>query len=58
MMPPSVTVGDERSEVSIRRIKENEAVLVVDDNQLLKGLTIGLLRSIHQAVGAYLALVE
>lgn len=57
MSIPSITVGDEQSEVCIRKYDEDEAVLVVD-NKWISGLSIGQLRSIHQAVGAYLALVK
>ena len=57
MRIPNITVGDEREEVVIRRMDDGKAVLIVD-GQWMKGVSIGLLRSIHQAVGAYLALVE
>ena len=57
MRIPNITVGDEREEVVIRRMDDGKAVLIVD-GQWMKGVSIGLLRSIHHAVGAYLALVE
>lgn len=57
MATPSVTVGDEREEVVIRRLKDDKVLLVVD-GQFMKDVSIGLLRSIHQAAGAYLALVK
>lgn len=54
-MIPIVTVGDEYEEVVIKRLDDNKVVLIVD-NQWMSNVSIGLLRSIHQAAGAYLAL--
>lgn len=54
-MIPTITVGDECEEVVIRRIDDGKVVLVVDD-QWMSNVSLGLLRSIHQAAGAYLAL--
>jgi polynucleotide 5'-kinase involved in rRNA processing len=57
MSIPSITVGDEREEVVVKRMDDGNVVLIVD-GQWMKGVSVGLLRSIHQAVGAYLALVK
>ena len=54
-MIPSITVGDEREEVVIRKLDDNKVVLVIGE-QWMSNISIGLLRSIHQAAGAYLAL--
>ena len=51
----SVTVGDDHEEVVIRRVDDKSVVLVAG-SQWMSNVSIGLLRSIHQAVGAYLAL--
>lgn len=57
MSIPSITVGDEREEVVIRQMDENKVVLIVG-GQWMSGVSVGLLRSIHHAVGAYLALAK
>ena len=57
MANPSITVGDEREDVVIRRLKDDKVMLVID-GQCIKDISLGLLRSIHQAAGAYLALVK
>lgn len=57
MVNPSITVGDEREEVVIRRLDDGKVVLVVG-GQWMSNVSLGLLRSIHQAAGAYLALVK
>ena len=57
MIIPSITVGDEREEVVVRRMDDDNVVLIVD-GQYMKNISIGLLRSIHQAVGAYLTFVK
>lgn len=51
----NVTVGDDREEVVIRRLDDKSVVLVAG-SQWMSNISLGLLRSIHQAAGAYLAL--
>ena len=51
----NVTVGDDREEVVIQKTAEGEVLLIIG-SQWMKGVSLGLLRSIHQAAGAYLAL--
>lgn len=51
----NVTVGDEREEVEIVRSGEDKVTLIVG-HQWMSNVSLGLLRSIHQAAGAYLAL--
>lgn len=53
----NVAVGDERDEVVIRRTSENSVLLVVG-SFFIQDVPIGLLRSLHQAVGAFLALMK
>lgn len=57
MSKPSVTVGDEHEDVVIRPTGEDKVLLVVG-SQWMNNVSIGLLRSIHQAAGAYLALCK
>lgn len=51
----NVTVGDDHEEVVIRRVDDKNVVLIAG-SQWMSNVSIGLLRSIHQAAGAYLAL--
>lgn len=53
----NVTVGDDREEVVIRRTGDDTVTLVAG-SQWMRDVSLGLLRSIHQAAGAYLALTE
>ena len=54
---PEVTVGDDAEEVCIRNIGDGKVVLVVGDH-CLREVSIGLLRSLHHAAGAYLELTQ
>lgn len=54
---PEVIVGDEREEVCIRNAGDGNAVLVAGQ-YYMRDISLGLLRSIHHAAGAYLALVK
>lgn len=51
----NVTVGNDHEEVVIRRVDDKNVILVAG-SQWMSNVSIGLLRSIHQAAGAYLAL--
>lgn len=53
----NVVVGDDRDEVCIRRTGE-ETVLLAIGSHFIRDVPIGLLRSLHQAVGAFLALTK
>ena len=57
MQKPSVTVGDDREEVVIQNTGDGNVLLVIG-NQWMNNVSLGLLRSIHQAAGAYLALCK
>ena len=57
MQKPSVTVGDDREEVVIQNTGDGKVLLAIG-NQWMNNVSIGLLRSIHQAAGAYLALCK
>lgn len=57
MQKPSVTVGDDREEVVIQNTGDGKVLLVIG-NQWMNNVSLGLLRSIHQAAGAYLALCK
>ena len=52
-----ITVGDDTEEVVIRKGNDGHVLLVVGD-QWMDGVSLGLLRSLHQAAGAYLALTK
>ena len=51
----TVTVGDDREDVEIVKSGEGKVTLIVGQ-QWMSNVSLGLLRSIHQAAGAYLAL--
>lgn len=55
MIKPNVTVGDDREEVTIQNSGDGKVLLIIGE-QWMKGVSLGLLRSLHQAAGAYLAL--
>ena len=57
MIIPSITVGDEHEEVVVRKESDDKVVLIVG-GQWMRNVSIGLLRSLHAAVGAYLAVVK
>lgn len=54
---PEVIVGDEREEVCIRNAGDGKVILVAGQHYM-RDVSLGLLRSIHHAAGAYLALAE
>ena len=53
----NVTVGDDKDEVIIRRTGDDTVLLVVG-RHFIRDVPMGLLRSLYQAVGAFLALTK
>lgn len=50
-----LTVGDEREDAEIVTTGDGKVTLIAG-HQWMSNVSLGLLRSIHQAAGAYLAL--
>lgn len=57
MSSHNVTVSDDQNEVVIRRTGDDTVTLIAG-SQWMRDVSLGLLRSIHQAAGAYLALTK